>query len=76
MNVGEWEDGEIRRLSTAATNGGPLYGDGNADGVHAGAARVDKIPANVNSRKIAIKAIERKKLLGAVDYIVQDITRN
>ena len=46
-----------------------------ADGVH-GAARVDKIPANVNSRKIAIKGIERKKLWGAVNYIVQDITRN
>ena len=31
MNAVEWEAGEIRRLSTAATNG---------DGVHAGAASV------------------------------------
>ena len=61
MNAGEREAGEIRRLPTAATNG---------DGVHAGAARVDKISANVNSGKMTIKAMEREKVLGAADYIV------
>ena len=29
----------------------------------------------VNSGKMAIKAMEREKVLGAADYIVQDITR-
>ena len=53
MNAGEWEAGKIRRLSTAATNG---------DGVHAGAARVDEILANVNSGKMTIKAIERESV--------------
>ena len=52
MNAGEWEAGEIRRLSTAATNG---------DGVHAGAASVVKIPANVNSGKMTIKVMERER---------------
>ena len=56
MNAGEWEAGEIRRLSTAATNG---------DGVHAGAARVDEIPANVKSGKMTIKAIERESSVGS-----------
>ena len=53
MNAGEGEAGEIKRLSTAATNG---------DGVHAGAASVDKILANVNSGKMTIKAIERESV--------------
>jgi hypothetical protein len=57
MNVGEWEAGEIRRLSTAATNGGSLNGDDNVDGADAGAASVDKISANA---KMAIKAMERE----------------
>jgi len=76
MNAGEWETGEIRRLSTAATNGGPMYGDDNVDGAHAGAASVDKTSANVNSGKMAIKAIERESELRAADYIVQNITRS
>ena len=64
MNAGEWEAGEIKRLLTAATNG---------DGVNAGAASVVKISANLNSVKMTVKAIEREVVLGAADYIVQDI---
>lgn len=49
MSAGEGETGEIKRLSTAATNGG-------------GAASVDKIPANVNSGKMAIEAMKRESV--------------